>query len=162
MEAGGESFSKVRFHSFSEVEKEGQHRTLQGTEPKARQLGQRLLKKHSLSSEWGTWKHLSRESSEVCGPVTAKCLPFLPLEWQDYSQYSDCVSLRCLGVWGQTTCLSISNAKGSRSREAISVPDGDYRILVCKADSMIRCDLWGSGERARMYLHVREKWMVVE
>lgn len=94
----------------------------------------------------GTWKHVSRESSEVCGPVTAKCLPFLPLEWQDYSQYSDCVSLQFLGVWGQTTCLSISNSKGSRSREAISVPDGDYRILVCKADSMIRCDLWGSGE----------------
>ena len=79
MEAGGESFSKVGFHSFSEVEKEGQHRMLQGTEPKARQLGQRLFKKHSLSSEWGDLE--ARFPREFRSLWTSDCQvpPFPPL-----------------------------------------------------------------------------------
>ena len=121
--------------------------TLQGTEPKARQLGQCLFKKHSLSSELGDLEaSFQREFRNLW--TSDFQVPPVPPPWNGRIIPSILTVFHCywLGVWGQTICLSISNSKGSRSREAISMPDGDHRILAFKADSMIRCDLWGSGE----------------
>lgn len=76
MEAGGESFSKVHFHSFSEVEKEGD---AAGDRAESQAAGPTLIQETLPVLRVGGPRSIFPESSEICGPVTAKCLLFLPL-----------------------------------------------------------------------------------
>lgn len=128
-----------------------------GTEPKTRQLGQRLFKKHSLSSELGDLEASFQREFRNLWASDHQVPPVLPL-WNGRIIVRILTVFHCymLGMWGPTTCLFISNSKGSRSREATSVCDRDYRILVFKPDSMIRCDLWESGESKNARVCQRE------
>lgn len=74
---------------------------LQGTEPKTRQLGQCLFKRHSLSSELGDLEASFQREFRNLWASDGQVPPVLPL-WNGriIVKYSDCVSLLSVGSVG--------------------------------------------------------------